>query len=65
MIENKNQLVGKYKSRELIKVDKQENSFQIIYNFKVTYEKRNTTEQITLIKRNEKSNYQIIGYQIN
>lgn len=65
IMENKNQLVGKYKSRKLTKVDKQDNGLKIIYDLKVTYEKRNTTEQIVLIKRSEKDNFQIIGYKIN
>jgi hypothetical protein len=61
-MESKKKLYGKFISKKIITIDSTPDKKAVKYKVEVTYEKKNTTEQIIMIRETENSKYEIYDY---
>lgn len=63
-MEKKYKLCGKYINKEIIETEYSADKKAIRLKLNVKYEKKNTIEQIVLIKESENSNFEVFEYNI-
>lgn len=63
-METKYKLCGKYIDKEIVETEYSADKRAVRLKLNVKYEKKNTIEQIVLIKESENSNFEVFEYNI-